>query len=120
MRQIHNFFHVSLVEPYKSTPISPHGFPPPLSALYTKDDQDYFEIEAILNFKRDRRTVKYLIKWKGYPDSENFWEPLANIPTRALVKEFNRRNPGQPGEPRTRKRFAIINLLNQPLYEFTF
>jgi Integrase zinc binding domain/Chromo (CHRromatin Organisation MOdifier) domain len=100
MRHIHDVFHVSLLEPYKSTLIPPHGFPPPLPPLYTKDDKEYFEIEAILDSKADGRTTKYLIKWKGYPDSDNSWEPLANISARALVKEFHRRNPGNPGAPR--------------------
>lgn len=68
--------------------VPPHGFPPPLPPLYTKDNQGYFEIEANLNSKSFGRTTKYLIKWKGYPDSDNSWEPLSNIPARALVKEF--------------------------------
>jgi hypothetical protein len=54
------------------------------------------------------------------PDSDNSWEPLLNIPAWALVKEFHRRNPGKPGAPRPRKRAAVVNLLNQPLYEFAF
>jgi Chromo (CHRromatin Organisation MOdifier) domain len=120
MRHIHDVFHVSLLEPYKSTSVPPHGLPPPLPPLYIKDDHDYFEIEAILDSQRDGRTTKYLIKWKGYPDSDNSWEPLTNIPARALVKEFHRRNPSKPGAPRSRKRVAVINLINQPLYEFAF
>jgi hypothetical protein len=120
MRHIHDVFYVSLLEPYKSTPVPAHGFPRPLPLLYTKDDKEYFEIEAILNFKRDGRTTKYLIKWKGYPDSENSWEPLTNIPARAFVKEFHPRNPGKPDAPRPRKCIAVVNFLNQPLYEFAF
>ena len=46
------------------------------------------------------RRLHYLVKWKGFPDFENSWEPLANIPACGLVKEFHRRNPGKPGEPR--------------------
>ena len=29
------------------------------------------------------------IKWKGYPDSENSWEALANISACSLIKEFH-------------------------------
>lgn len=68
----------------------------------------YFEIEDILDSKRDGRRLYYLIKWKGFPDSENSWEPLSNIPARGLVKEFHRRNPGKPGEPR---RLHFVGLL---------
>ena len=99
MRNIHDTFHVSLLDPIKSTSIAPHSLPPPPPPLYIKDDQQYFEIENILDSKRMGRRLHYLVKWKGYPDSENSWEPLAFIP-HGLIKEFHRRHPGRPGEPR--------------------
>jgi hypothetical protein len=102
MRHLHNVFHVSLLDPVRPTSLDPRR-PPAPPALYVKDDQEYFEIEDILDSKCDKddhRRLKYLIKWKGFPDSENSWEPLSNIPARGLVKEFHRRNPGKPGEPR--------------------
>jgi len=100
MRHLHNVFHVSLLDPIKPTSLAPHGLPPTPPALYVKDDQEYFEIEDTLDSKREERRLYYLIKWKGSPDSENSWEPLSNIPARGLVKEFHRRNPDKPGEPR--------------------
>jgi hypothetical protein len=108
MRQIHDTFHVSLLDPVKSTTLPAHSQPPAPPALYVKDDQEFFEIEDILNSKRNGRRVEYLIKWKGYPESENSWEPLTNIPARGLVKEFHRRHPGKPGQPRSRVNFAVV------------
>jgi Chromo (CHRromatin Organisation MOdifier) domain len=102
MHHIHNVFHVSLLDLYKPTSIAPHSLPPPLPPLYVKDDQEYFEIETILDSRHHQNRVQYFIKWKGYPDSENSREPLKNIPARGLVKEFHRRNPGKPGAPRIR------------------
>ena len=99
MRHIHDTFHVSLLDPVKTTTLNPRH-PPPPPALYVKDDYEYFEIENILDSKREGRRLYYLIKWKGYPDSENSWEPPSCISARGLVKEFHRRNPGKPGEPR--------------------
>ena len=99
MRNIHDTFHVSLLDPVKPTTLSPHGLAPPPPALYIKDNEEYFEIEDILDSKRLNRRLHYLIKWKGCPDSENSWEPLVNISVRGLIKEFHPRNPGRPGEP---------------------
>jgi hypothetical protein len=99
MRNIHDTFHVSLLDPVKLTTLTPHGLAPPPPALYVKDDKEYFEIQDILDSKRLNRRLYYLIKWKGCPNSENSWEPLTNIPARGLIKEFHRRNPGKPGEP---------------------
>ena len=107
MRHIHDVFHVSLLDPVKATRLDPH-LPPAPPALYVKDDQKYFEVEDILDSKREGRRLYYLIKWKGYPESENSWELLSGIPARGLVKEFHRRNPGKPGEPR---RVYFVGLL---------
>src|SRR5215472_9360424 len=50
MRNIHDTFHVSLLEPYKTTSIPPHGIPPPPPpSLYVKDDSEFYEIEAIFD-----------------------------------------------------------------------
>ena len=33
--------------------------------------------------------IFYLIKWLGYPESENSWEPAANIPKHnEVLKEY--------------------------------
>ena len=108
MRHIHNVFHVSLLEPYKPSSLPPHSLPPPLPPLYVKDDHEYFEIEDILDSCRIGNRIQYLIKWKGYPDSDNSWEPLSNIPARGLIKEFHRCHPDKPGSrPQIRTTSAV-------------
>ena len=106
-RVIHFMFPSLITPPIKATPFDPH-LPPAPPALYIKDDQEYFEVEDILDSKHKGHRLYYLIKWKGYPDSENSWEPLSSIPARGLVKEFHKRNPGKPGEPR---RLHFVGLL---------
>jgi len=107
MCHLHNVFHISLLDPVKATSLLPHMLPWP-PTLYIKDNQEYFEIEDILDSKRMGHRLQYLIKWKGFPDSENSWEPLANIPAHDLIKEFHRLNPGKPGEPRHLVSAAVL------------
>jgi len=72
MHHIHDTFHISLFDPIKSTAICPHGLPITPPATYIKDDYEYFEVEEVLDSRRIRNRLEYLIKWKGYPDSDNF------------------------------------------------
>ncbi|CAF2736692.1 unnamed protein product [Rotaria sp. Silwood2] len=40
---------------------------------------DRFEIERIIDKRYRNDRVEYLIKWRGYPESQNTWEPSSNI-----------------------------------------
>uniref|UniRef100_A0A2A4J9C1 protein-synthesizing GTPase n=1 Tax=Heliothis virescens TaxID=7102 RepID=A0A2A4J9C1_HELVI len=53
-----------------------------------KDSEEYI-IEKILDFKFEHGKEYFFIKWKGWPDSENTWEPiehLENCP--GILKQF--------------------------------
>ena len=86
----HNVFHVNLITPYKETII--HGpsysWPPP----DLMDGEEEFKVEQILNMKQMGRGHKthYLVKWKGYPTSDNSWEPEKNLNADEPIAEFKR------------------------------
>ena len=44
-----------------------------------EEDQEYI-VEKIVKHKKKATHYSYLIKWEGYPDSQNTWEPDENIP----------------------------------------
>src|SRR5690606_32798170 len=51
------------------------------------DDEDMWEVEALLaKWTRGRQTF-YLVKWKGYPDKDNSWVGRHDI-SDGLVDEF--------------------------------
>lgn len=39
-----------------------------------------------------RAQTFYLVKWHGFPASENSWEPAENILDRTAIREYNRMN----------------------------
>jgi hypothetical protein len=54
--------------------------------MVTEDDDEAFEVESILNKRRDGQKVDYEVKWVGY--DEPTWIPAANI-SAELKREFN-------------------------------
>ncbi|KAJ9520648.1 hypothetical protein QJQ45_007529 [Haematococcus lacustris] len=76
MSRIHPVFHVSLLRPYEGN----FGRLPP-TELGWLDDSPQYEAERIVNHRHVRagKAKEYLVKWKGYEDSDNTWEPASNL-----------------------------------------
>jgi hypothetical protein len=79
LAKIHPVFHVSLLQAYNSNPSEfsgrDHPRPPPLQVL----DSEEYEVESIVAHRIHRRKTEYLVKWTGYPDSENTWVPASDL-----------------------------------------
>src|SRR5712672_3078968 len=91
--RIHDVFHTSLLIPFKETPAHGPNYSRPPPDLVDEDPE--YEVEAIINhqFFGQMRRLQYLIKWKGYPHSDNTWEPVGNLHTDTLVKAYHRKHP---------------------------
>ena len=54
--------------------------------------EETYIVEKILQKKKFKGVYKYLIKWEGYPDEQNTWEPIENlIGVKDLLDEFESR-----------------------------
>ena len=75
--KIHNVFHALLLSPYRST----ESYGPLFSSLPPDviDNEEEYEVEAILSHKGPTTRRLYLTAWKGYSSSENTWEPESNL-----------------------------------------
>jgi hypothetical protein len=87
--KIHPVFHISKLKKYVNGldqfPTRPQQEINRPTTTETIDGEDAWEVERILK-KRERRVgrgrvkvIEYLVKWKGYPDWENTWEPSNNL-----------------------------------------
>ena len=85
---MHPVFHVFLLKPVgdgtrltvKPAPVFP-------------DNNAEFEVEAILDSKRIRRKLHYMIHWKGYGPGDRTWEPAGHVHAPRLLRLFHRRYP---------------------------
>jgi hypothetical protein len=77
---IHPIFHNTLLKPYIRTPAHGPNFARPPSEIIG-GEEGHYEIEKILQEwpTRNKKSTQYLIKWKGYLDSENFWLPAKEL-----------------------------------------
>jgi hypothetical protein len=93
--QLYPVFHESLLHPY-NTPdplqTTVKALPPVLI-----DGTPEYEVERILNSRRRRGRLQFLIKWKGYGHEENTWESKADVKNAPEeIKKYYRDHPNAP------------------------
>jgi Chromo (CHRromatin Organisation MOdifier) domain len=92
MWKIHNVFHVDLLTPYYKTQAyrTMHSQPPPELI----DSKEEYEVEEIIDHRTFRQKKQYLVKWLGYPMSENSWVNKKDLHFPQLLQEYlSSRNP---------------------------
>jgi hypothetical protein len=92
---IHPVFHIDLLTPYHETLIHGANYQRPPPDLV--EGKEEYEVETVLASRRFGRGKKlqYLVKWKGYPDSDNQWINKEDIFTDDAIREFKNSNPDQ-------------------------
>ncbi|MBW0491699.1 hypothetical protein O181_031414 [Austropuccinia psidii MF-1] len=97
-KSIHPVFHISLLEPVKTSTIPNRNQEPPPPIIIEEEEE--WEVSQILDSKLKRRKLWYLVEWKGFSQhsERSTWEPaesLKNFPE--LVKDFHPLYPDKPG-----------------------
>ncbi len=114
-------FHANLIMPYKEMELHRPNFTHPLPDLIEGEQE--FEVKKILDVQPRGREHKmhFLVKWKGYPTSDNSWEPKENLHADELIAEYNKKKQNQtkPKEKGHKSKSAkmeeIIHLLSPAL-----
>src|SRR6185369_11856292 len=68
-----------------------------------------YEVEEIKDLRKFGSQWKYLVKWQGWPESQNTWEPEGNLTNcKRLVQSYHRQHPDKRslGSQGTRKNQA--------------
>jgi hypothetical protein len=80
-----------LLTPYKETPLNGKQYQEPAPDL--NDGQPEWELEAILHVRRRQNQLQYLVRWKGFSEAHDSWEPAKNVHAEDLVTDFYKRHP---------------------------
>jgi hypothetical protein len=93
--------------PYQETQEHGHNFTDPPPELI--EGQEEWEVEQILDMRLYRCKRQYLIKWKGYSDAHNSWEPEENVWAPKLILAFKNKEGCKPHQKkRTRIETATL------------
>jgi len=90
--QKHRTFPVSLLHAAADDPLHGQVVPPPLPVIIEGEEE--WEVEEILDSRRTRGRLQYLVKWRGFADPT--WEPEENLVEVEAVDIYHGRYPERP------------------------
>jgi hypothetical protein len=92
---IHPMFHINLLTPYQETTMHGPNYQRPVPDLVDREEE--YSVEKILDSRKfgRRQRLQYLVKWEGYPDSDNMWVDKDDVFTDDKVQEFKNSNPAK-------------------------
>jgi hypothetical protein len=87
--KLHPVFHVDLLTPYRETEFHGANYDKPPPDLI--DGEEEYEVERIVASRHfgQGHKLQYLVKWKGYPDTENQWVAKEDVFAEDAIKEFH-------------------------------
>jgi hypothetical protein len=90
---IHPVFHIDLLTPYWETTMHGPNFTQPTPELINGEEE--YSVEKILDSRHfgRRQRLQYLVKWEGYPDSDNMWVDKDDVFADDKIREFKSSNP---------------------------
>uniref|UniRef100_A0A1I7XRS5 Chromo domain-containing protein n=1 Tax=Heterorhabditis bacteriophora TaxID=37862 RepID=A0A1I7XRS5_HETBA len=54
------------------------------------EEGNVFAVEALLKERKRKGKVEYLVKWKGWSNKHNTWEPIENVLDDRLLEEYEK------------------------------
>lgn len=84
----------------KDSSPAPGGAPGPEE----EEEEEEYSVEKILDKRIKNGKVEYYLKWKGYGDEDNTWEPESHLECPEMISEFEEKRKKEDAKKKEEQR----------------